>query len=250
MRVAIVSDVHGNLPAFEAVLAELEQRGPFDALVGGGDYISGGAYPHECLALYRSDGWACVRGNSDEWVVQYATEGRWTVDLEHVDPAMRHTENGMTPLDAWIAARLTTDDVDFLSDLPLVWRTTGPSGEVLAFAHATPWSAHPIYLPDMSEADAQALLDSAEADAYLYGHIHRPYEREVDGHLIGCVGAVGFGLDGDNRPCFGIATDDGEGWSLEHVRVDYDNDQYADTLEQSGMPTADGMAVAVRTGSR
>jgi predicted phosphodiesterase len=246
MRVAFVSDVHGNLPALEGVLAELARRGPFDTTVGGGDYVFGGAYPGECLAEIRRSGWPCVRGNTDEWVVEAATNG--SVPAQGYEPEQAHTA-ALRAVDAWAADRLDDDDIAFLESLPLDWRATGPSGQTLAFVHATPWSTHPVVMPDADEATAQRMLDAAGTDVLLYGHIHIAYVRRVGAHTLACVGSVGMPFDGDPRSCFLIATDEGGGWQLEHVRVPYDRDAYVATLLASGLPNAELFASMLRSAS-
>lgn len=244
-RVVFVSDMHGNLPAFEAVLAELERRGPYDAIVGGGDFALGGLYPAECLARVQQPGWACVRGNTDEWVVEAATGGQ--IPAREVPEEMANRGEGLRAMDRYCAERLSTEEVEFLAGLPLMWRMVGPSGRTLAFAHATPWSSHPPFLPDASDAALTQLIDASEADVLLYGHIHRAYLRMVRGRLVGCIGAVGIPADGDPRPCFAIAEDAGDGWSVAHARVQYDRDAYLAELEASDFPNATEQAAMIRS---
>jgi predicted phosphodiesterase len=236
--------MHGNLPAFEAVLAVLEQRGPFDAIVGGGDFAQGGLYPAECLAKLRQAGWSCVRGNTDEWVLEAATDGR--ILAHDVPPEMADRSDGLRAIDRFAADRLSGGDVDFLASLPLLWSGEGISGRTLAFAHATPWSSHPPVMPDASDAVLTQLLSAAQADMLLYGHIHKAYLRVVTGRTVGCIGAVGIPADGDTRPCFALAEDDGAGWTVSHVRVDYDRDAYLEALLASEFPTAPAQAEMIR----
>lgn len=242
-RLAIISDIHGNLPAFEAVLAEVDRRGPFDALVGGGDYAFGGAFPEESLALVVERGMECVRGNTDEWIVEAATGGR--VPARGYEPEQAHSEL-LRSVDAWAAARLSERHLQLLADLPLSWETTGPSGQKLVFVHATPWSTHPIVLPDAPEEMAQRILDEAGAQVLLYGHIHIAYSRPVGDRRLACVGSVGMPFDGNWRPCFAIVEDDGSGWRVEHVRVEYDREAYLSALLQSGEPNAAGFVETIR----
>lgn len=235
MRVAFVSDIHGNLPALQAVLADIDQRGAIDVLVGGGDFAFGGAYPQRCIDTVRSRDMQCVRGNTDEWVVESATAGR--VMAKGYDPKDAHSP-ALLAIDDWVAKALDTASVRFLIDLPIAWRATGSSGQRLVFVHATPWSTHPIVMPDASDDLLTRMLDEAEADVLVYGHIHHAYARQVNGRTVACAGSVGIPLDGDPRPAYLIAADDGAGWSLEHVRLDYDRDSYLADLARSGMPNA------------
>jgi predicted phosphodiesterase len=235
IRVAIISDVHGNLPALQAVLEDVDRRGPFDVLVGGGDFAFGGAYPQRCIDLVRERNMQCVRGNTDEWVLESASAGR--IPASGYSPEEAHGP-GLLAVDDWVARNLDVPATRFLIDLPVDWRTTGPSDQRFVFVHATPWSTHPVVQPNADEAVMNRMLDEAEADVLVYGHIHHAYVRQVGDRVVACAGSVGIPLDGDHRPCYLIATDDGSGWNLEHVRLQYDRDAYLSELARSGMPNA------------
>lgn len=242
-RLAILSDQHGNLAAFQAVLAEVDRRGPFDTLVGGGDFVLGGAFPRETLALVIERGLECVRGNTDEWLVEAATNGQQPAT--GYTPEQAHT-GVLREMDEWAAARLSADQLEFLKGMPLRWETTGPSGQALVVVHATPWSAHPVVLPDAPEDVAERMLDEAGSPVLLYGHIHHAYIRSVGDRTLASVGSIGMPFDGDWRPCFAIAEDDGSGWRVEHVRVPYDQAAYLVALADSGVPNAEGTIDTIR----
>ncbi len=76
MRIAMISDVHGNLHAFDAVLADVDKSGPFDEVIYGGDLVFNGAFPSECVDRLRAREYRAVRGNTDEFVVEMARERR------------------------------------------------------------------------------------------------------------------------------------------------------------------------------
>lgn len=242
-RVAFVADIHGNLPALEAVLTKLDELGPFDAIVSGGDLATGGAYAAECVARVRSLPWAHVRGNGDEILAWIATDGRIPLrDFpEGADPEMWRG-----PGSVWAAEQLAPADVDFLAGLPLDWQCVGPSGQSLKFVHATPWSTHPIVWEDASEAEKLELVERGGTDVLIYGHIHYPYAQQIGGKLLACAGSVGAPFDGDTRACFAVATDEGEGWKIEHVRVEYGVEAYARAILASGLPGAEAAVEELR----
>lgn len=244
MRLAFVADMHGNLPAFEAVVAEIERQRPFDAILGGGDYILGGPFPAGCVQLLIDLGWECVRGNAEEVVVHVATDGASPV--RNAPPELMSNES-LLELARWSLDRMSGAQIEFLQSLPLKLTFTGPSGQTLTLVHATPWSAHPIVWSDASEGAKRELLDRAGTDALMYGHIHYAYQEVIDGRTLCCTGSAGLPFDGDLRPCFAIATDDGDGWTFEHVRVDYDYEAYARGAEDSDMPDAAEVARQIRT---
>lgn len=246
-RVAFVSDIHGNLSALEAVLEELGQREPFDRVVGGGDYATGGLYPKECIDRVRNLGWEFVRGNADEWLVEIATEGEipaqgWTPEVapgEKDREAMR-----------WSVERLDPDSVSFLAGLPIEWSMSGPGGGKLVFVHATPASTHLGYPPDAAEDIFLPMFEQTGADVLLHGHIHHAYVRAIGDLTLGCVGSVGLPFDRDARACFAIATDDGTGWRVEHIRVPYDREAYLAGVMESTMPAAEEHAAKIRSAER
>lgn len=243
IRVAIVSDVHGNMMALEAVLAEMEKLGPFDHVVGGGDYVAGGAFSNAVLSHHRNSGWSLVRGNSDEEVVAAGTDDRIPVSNR---PEGAGPNEMVVDVMRWNAGLLSEDDLDFLANLDLTWSVDGPSGQRLVFAHSTPTSSHPVFGPNDPDEVFMPFFAATGAAVYLYGHIHHAWMRETPAGTVGCVGSVGLPLDGDHRSCFLIATDDGSGWTLEHHRVAYDHEAYAQTLLNSGMPHAEVFAARVR----
>jgi predicted phosphodiesterase len=246
-RIAFVSDIHGNLPALEAVLEELERHEPFDRVVGGGDYAAGGAFPRQCLERLPVTGWDFVRGNADEWVVEIATNNRVPARgyVAEVVPNAQTRESM-----AWTADQLTDDQVEMLAGLPIDWSITGPSGKKLVFVHATPSSTHIGFPPDAPLDVVLPMFAETGADVLLHGHIHHAYIREVDGGTIGCVGSVGMPFDRDPRPCILIATDDGTGWRVAHHRVTYDIEAYITYLLESTMPHAEEYARRVRTAEK
>jgi predicted phosphodiesterase len=235
MRLAFASDMHGNLPAFEAVLAELDRSGPFDGIFGGGDSVINGLYPAECVQLLIDRNWECVLGNADEWS---AAVGTGSVDGVELTPDESEQRDALLERGRWTAARLNETHLAFLGALPLSRVFTGPSGKTLMLAHATPWSAHVAVRQGAEEGPKREMLDRAGTDALIYGHIHYGYQQQIDGRTLCCMGAVGLPYDGDPRASFAIATDEGDGWSFEHVRVPYDNEAYAFEVENSDMPNA------------
>jgi predicted phosphodiesterase len=248
-RVAFVSDIHGNLPALEAVLEELARREPFDRVVGGGDYATGGLFPKECIDRVRDRDWDFVRGNADEWLVEIATEGE--IPAEGWVPEVAPDEKSKEVM-RWNVEYLDPDSVSFLAGLPIEWSVSGPSGQKLVFVHATPDSTHTHlgYPPDASEDIFLPMFEQTGADVLLHGHIHHAYVRTIGELTLGCVGSVGLPFDRDARACFAIATDDGTGWRVEHIRVPYDREAYLTGVMESTMPNADEYAAKVRSAER
>lgn len=237
MRVAVISDTHGNLPAFEAVLQDIERLGP-DLVVMAGDFAFGGPWPSECIDLVRSRGIPAVRGNTDEFLVEVATGGTRPAQVD--DPRLRHLDNpAMAERYRWCAERLTREQVEYLASLPLRYAVPAPTGAVLVVVHATPWSAHPVVPPNAPREQLEELLERSGGAALAYGHIHVQVRWELDGRLVVAVGSVGLPFDGDQRAAYTVLEWNGERWGVTFRRVAYPVEQTIEALRSSGMPGAE-----------
>jgi predicted phosphodiesterase len=229
MRVAIISDSHGNLTALDAVLADLDARGPYDEVLMGGDIAWGGPYPKECIDRIRSRDCRAVAGNTD-WMITDAADG------------------GDDPMASWILERLDAGDVAYLKNLPLQVNVEAGSPETtLALVHATPWSVHPAVRPDDGDDRFAEMLQKADTRALAYGHIHLQHARKLDAGIVVAVGAIGRPFDGDQRAMYAVLTLDGDQWSAEFRRVAYDVDAAIQETVQSGVPNAEEFANSLRT---
>src|SRR5215469_7240081 len=119
MRVAILSDVHGNAAALEAVLSDIRARGPFDRILYGGDFVFGGPRPREAMERLIEGGYPAVIGNTDEMVAA-------------------SPEGAVGAVAAWARTRLTPEQVDRLRAQPRMQRLEPPGGTPLVLVHATP----------------------------------------------------------------------------------------------------------------
>jgi putative phosphoesterase len=189
VRVAALYDVHGNLPALEAVLAEVEREG-VDAIVLGGDCIHG-PQPLETLHRLRALGdqaiW--IRGNTDRLIAE---------------------EAGTDTLHAWAADRLGSDGVAFLEALPLTHEldVDGP-GRVL-FCHATPRDDEVIVTPLTPDERLAAILEGVEADVVVTGHTHMQQDRTVNGTRWVNAGSVGLPYEDDIKAFWALLGPDVE----------------------------------------
>lgn len=225
MRVAVFSDVHGNLAALEAVLAEIAALRP-DRVVFGGDLVFGGPEPEACAARVGALGIPCVRGNTDEW---FAGDRRGPGD----------------GISEWIRARLSAASRAFLAALPFEHRA-----DDLVVVHATPWSISDVVPHKAEQGMLRRVLAEARAAAVVYGHIHRGWIGRVPGAgLVVNAGSVGFPYDGDPRASFALLERGPSGWTAELRRVSYDVEAAAAAFPQDH-PAAARWAAMMRTGRR
>ena len=228
MRIAIVSDIHGDRRALARVIADLDNREPVDEVLVGGDIAQGGAQPGQVVDEIRSRGWPAVRGNADDLLVRIAG-GMPAAE------ALRYGQAAHGPAASETAARaertalaLDAEQIDYLARLPTALRRPLPGGD-LVLVHATPWSTEDVILPDAEEEAAARMVREAGARLVLYGHIHTPYIRPVGEGWLGSVGAVGGSNDADPRPAYTIVESSPEDITIEVRRVDWPvEDRYRD----------------------
>lgn len=215
--IAIISDIHGNLWALEAVLRELDRLSPAQVVVAG-DLAVGGPRPAECVELVRRRGYPAIRGNTDEWVTT----------------APARITDGI----GWTAVRLEEADRRFLSGLPFLWRQESAAGD-LVVVHATPWSISDVVAPDAPETLVVRMFEEANAAAVVYGHIHVAHVRESGGRLLVNPGSVGLPFDGDRGAAYALLSDDGGRWTATLRRVPYDLAPAIEAARKSDNPDAE-----------
>jgi putative phosphoesterase len=206
MRIAALYDIHGNLPALEAVLAELDAERP-DAVVVGGD-LAPGPLVGECLELLRPLNARYVMGNGDREVV----EG----DQEHGA--------------GWTAERLTPEQRDALAAFEPVVSLGGA-----LFCHATPRSDTEIVTRLTPDARLAQILASVAEPIVVCGHVHQQYDRAVAGRRVVNAGSIGLPYEGVPG-AFWLLLD---GDRVDLRRTDYDVAAAAERMRASGFPDLD-----------
>ncbi len=228
MRVALLSDIHGNLVALDAVLADMEQRGPFDQVVVAGDLVWSGPWPAEVVDRVRGIGAVVIQGNTDAFF------GR----LAHDTPPGKNEERFASHL-SWMREQLGPERVAYLAHLPFSHRISPAAGHDLLVVHANPWDLERPIVPKMSEAELDDLLrERGEPDweVLAFGHVHVPFVRRWRGRWLVNVSSAGLPMDGDPRAVYAILTWDGRRWQATHQRVFYDVPVVAHQMRVGGLP--------------
>lgn len=216
MRIAALYDVHGNLPALEAVLAEVDAT-EADLVLVGGDLVAG-PYPAECLDLLRGleRRVGFVRGNADREVLAGGSEDR-----------------------QWCLDRLGPERASFVSVWPLTVREEVEGLGRVLFCHATPDSDEAFLTPiTPDDAVAEALAD-ADSEVVVYGHIHVQYERGNAPRLVN-PGSVGWPHEGRRGAYWALLGPD-----VDFRRTEYDFEAVAEQVLASGYPNAQHMAETI-----
>jgi diadenosine tetraphosphatase ApaH/serine/threonine PP2A family protein phosphatase len=200
---ALLYDVHGNLPALEAVLRDATAQGA-ERFGLGGDYALFGAFPAETVARLRELDAFWIRGNGERWTG---------------DPGADDAPEPMRPAIAACRDALGPGLVSELAALPFDHVEAGAR-----FCHASPVSDMRSFLPEPADADAE-LLEGVRDELLVFGHTHLPFERvAASGTRLVNPGSVGLPFDGDQRAAYALLTDDG---AVEHRRVVYDHEASA-----------------------
>jgi predicted phosphodiesterase len=235
MRIAIVSDIHGNRTAFEAVLADLRRASP-DLILHGGDLAHGGASPAYIVDRIRDLGWEGVMGNTDEMLPmpEALTEfARQTPKLQSLCAAIEE-------MAAATRESLGPERLVWLGCLPRI-QMRGP----VALVHASPESTWRSPMPEAGDAELQSVYGPLGLPIAVYAHIHRSYIRSVSGMIVANSGSVSLSYDGDRRAAY-LLVDDSEP-SIR--RVEYDVDRELKAVSACGLPHADWIAKILESGS-
>jgi len=213
IRVAALYDVHGNLPALDAVLAEVEA----DLILVGGDFVAG-PWPAETLERLRGLGERArfIRGNADRELIQVSGS----------EPQARKGGSPPGVID-WIRGRLSQQQLGFLHSLPLTETVDVDGLGRVLFCHATPRSDDELLTRISPEERWQAALEGVDADVVVCGHTHMQFDRRVGD--IRLVNAGSVGMPYEREP--------GAYWALFGPDVDLRRTEHeAGDIEASGWP--------------
>ena len=228
MRVAIVSDLHGNRRAFEAVLDDLQQVAP-DVILHGGDLAAGGAHPADIIDQVRALGWPGVRGNTDEMLWSPESLAEYAAANPKIERLLAMVQETIPPT----LASIGEERLRWLEGLPAMH-----SQEGFSLVHASPNDLWRAPMANASDEELQTTYASLGAPIVVYGHIHCPYVRRLDRMTVVNTGSVSQSYDGDRRASYLLM--DGESMAIR--RVDYDVESEARELSRSGLPHAGWMA--------
>jgi putative phosphoesterase len=223
MRIAIFSDIHGNLQALEAVIADIAAQTP-DAIYCLGDLVGYGAAPNDVTERIRGARFPTVMGNYDDGV---------GFDRDECGCAYREERErllGDRSL-AWTKAQTTADNKAFLRSLHKEIRFQA-DGKRILLVHGSPRKMNEYLFEDRPIASFQRLAASSAANAIVFGHTHKPYVKEVDGVTFVNVGSVGKPKDGDWRACY-VILEEGE---ARFRRVEYDVRGAAAAIRATDLP--------------
>lgn len=233
MRIAIVSDIHGNLTALEAVLADLKQTAP-DLVLHGGDLADAGASPAEIVDRIQQLGWSGVMGNTDEMLIRPES----AVEYARQSPAMEPLLPLLQEMAAFSREQLGAARLQWLSNLPMMQRVEG-----IAVVHASPQSAWRAPGPDSTDEECRSVYEMIGTSTVIYGHIHQPFVRKMGELTVVNSGSVSLSYDGDPRASYALVEDG----IATLRRVSYDVEREIGALTSCGFPRASWLAKILRS---
>jgi predicted phosphodiesterase len=245
LRLALISDIHANLPALEATLDHIARDAAVDAIYHLGDLVGYGPWPNETVDLLRRRGITGVAGNYDSTVATNYKHCGCKSESPR-EEALAHESF------TWTLANTTVETKRFLNLLPfrldVVAGGGHSSGPRLVLVHGTPVLNTTYWTADRSDAFCLKMAEIAgmkTGDSIAFGHTHLPWHREVSGmHFIN-TGSVGRPKDGDWRAGY-VVLELGDAVKPDFVRIPYDVDRAAAGIEGSELPNE--FADDLRTG--
>lgn len=237
-RVAVITDIHANLPALEAALRAIERIG-VERVYCGGDLVGYGPSPNEVCRLIEDRAIPTIYGNYD-----YAI-GRGLEDCGCAYITQHDRDLGQLSV-AWTLAHTDARARDFMRALPFDLRFE-LGGQRVRLVHGSPRKVNEYLFEDKPAHTFERIAAGADCDVLVFGHIHRPWIHTYGGVLFVNCGSIGKPKDGDPRAAFALLELDARGRVQASIeRVPYDADAVAEHIVRAGLPAefADKLVVA------
>jgi predicted phosphodiesterase len=248
MRLAVFSDIHGNLAALEAVLADVAAQGPVDHLWCLGDLAAMGPYPAQCIQLLAARPEVqVIEGNTDRYLrtgyrppMSPPTEDKWGTYAQ----ATRRRDEAFT----WALEQFSWAEFDFLAKLKTELSLEVPGYGWLIGFHAAPGDDEKTLPPETEAHELRDALLDREGHLAFGGHTHKAMDRDLGEWRFINPGSVGLPFDGDPRAAYALVTFEGAQASVDLRRVDYDREGLIAAAQAMAFPRTEWLAERLRTG--
>jgi predicted phosphodiesterase len=229
MRIAILADIHSNLPALEAVRADLRLMAP-DRVLLAGDQVNRCPWPNEVMDLIDAEGWPALMGNHELVISRLGTAE---------SPSIFNNRQRFADL-WWTREQLNAEHLAQLHALPaerLIVSDAGPSIRLLHGLRNNPFEG---IAPELSDKEIGVKLHDIVEPVIVGAHTHWPLARSVDGKQIFNPGSVGMPYNGDVRAQYMLLDSDGVGWQPIFRQVEYDRGAVREAFDRLGLFEAYG----------
>lgn len=233
MKIAIFSDVHGNLTALQVILDKIQRQANLDSIIFAGDLCLFGPRPAECVALIQQQKIQCLGGNTDLWLRNPPSL------LDDISSEERKRRSIIRDISDWTREQFSQAEWDWLQRIidKFQIRISPDSSQDndLLIVHANPVDLLQLIFPPeniqyemygeirQSDAEALRLLGDVKNGTIAFGHLHIPFTRRIMGINLFNISSVSMPGDGDPRAKYAILSwDESSGWEVEHKYVHYD----------------------------
>lgn len=247
MRIAVFSDVHGNLSALDAVIGHMEQQPGLDQIIFAGDLCLFGPRPAACIQRLRKRRFTCIIGNTDDWIIDPPSV---TPDLEYNE---RQRRLKLQEICHWTREQLDESMMVWLRELQKSFSIRiSPSDDRdndLLIVHANPRDLGQLIFPPIAQqqsmygkirqtdADLESILGDFDANMLAFGHLHVPFLRNFKHKLLLNVSSVSMPGDGDGRAKYALLNWQEKGsWQTEHHFVEFQIQPEIEAFEQNRPP--------------
>ncbi len=232
MRIAVFSDVHGNLTALQAILDHIFAQNDIDHIVFAGDLCVVGPRPQACIDLIREHNIDCLVGNTDQWILSPPTI------TDDMDEPMQIQRMQLQAICRWTARQLDQDSLSWIKLLQgsfnKVFAPTSNAADNLLIVHANPVDVNQIIFPPVdkqlelygkvrqTDDDLEPILDKTTERLVAFGHLHIPSTRLWKDKVLVNISSVNLPGDGDPRAKYAILSwQESTGWSVQRHKLSY-----------------------------
>jgi predicted phosphodiesterase len=219
-RLAILADIHGNLPALHAVMEDMVQFRP-DHVIVAGDMINWGPFSVQVMEIIRREGWAAIRGNNEYYLLDYNTPRQ----------PPRWKEYVLLP---WLYEQLQREWHHVIAALPDELSLRFPDAPPIRVVHGIPGNCWVSMNPHQSDAELMEYLEGMTEPTIIGAHSHIAMHRHLNGWQLLNPGSVGVPLDGERTAAYMILDGDESGWQPTFRRIPFDLNPLLEEFARQG----------------
>ncbi|MCB9421147.1 MAG: metallophosphoesterase family protein [Ardenticatenaceae bacterium] len=231
MKLAIISDIHGNQIALEAVLADIKRVG-VDQIICLGDIANVGPHPGQCIDIIRDLNCPVLQGNHELYLLGCFEDDAWRTSP--IWAGMR-----------WAREQLRPDQIDFIANLPLRYEIEGNGRARATFVHASPLTQYRGFMPHHDDTAIAERMNGLDDTTLFCGHTHVPLYRPWSNSWLVNTGALGMPIDGTPTAKYVIATQLQQEWHVQYRMIEYNLKQLMAEFEAVGLQEVGGKVTAV-----